>query len=256
MAAGGRPRDMIHRPVSEEARRQRAEVAAGRLPARYAESWGAPFFERVESAITPDVVILDVGSGRTPTIPVDQRPPGCHYVGLDISAAELDAAPEGSYDERVVGDLTERDARLEDRFDLIVSWQVLEHVASLEATLASLHAYLRPGGRFVAQLSGTFAIFALLSRIIPHRLSVRLMHDLLGIEPESRFRTRFDRCHHRALERLLGGWTAHEIVPRYNAGNYFRFSRPLLWLYLTYENWLARNDRRNLATHYIVVGVR
>jgi len=247
---------MIEVTETEESLRAQVEVAAGRLPERYAEHWMGPFFERVHPAIDPGIAILDVGSGRTPTIPPDQRPPECRYVGLDISASELEAAPEGSYDETVVGDLTKRDTRLEDRFDVIVSWQVLEHVASLESVLGNLHAYLRPGGRLVSQLSGSFAIFALMSRIIPHRVSVRLMKGLLGIEPETRFETRFDHCYHRALERLLSGWQAHEIVTRYNAGGYFAFSRPLLRLYLVYENWLARTNRRNLATHYIIVGVK
>ena len=247
---------MIDVADTNEARRAQAEVAAGRLPERYAERWKAAFFERVQPAIGPGAAILDVGSGRTPTIPPDQRPPGCRYVGLDISATELDAAPEGSYDVTIVGDLTERDARLEDRFDLIVSWQVLEHVASLESALENLYAYLRPGGRLVSQLSGRFAVFALMSRILPHRVGVWLMKVLLDIEPETRFRTRFDRCYHRALEQLLSGWQEHEIVPRYNSGGYFAFSRPLLRLYLVYENWLACANRRNLATHYIIVGVK
>lgn len=247
---------MIEVADTQESLRAQAEVAAGRLPKRYAEHWMVRFFERVEPAIAPGIAILDVGSGRKPTIARDQRPPDCRYVGLDISASELDAAPVGSYDETFVGDLTERDPRLEDRFDVIVSWQVLEHVASLESALENLHAYLRPGGRLVSQLSGGFAVFALMSRALPHRASVRLMKVLLGIEPETRFRTRFDRCYHRALEQLLAGWQAYEIVPRYNSGGYFTFSRPLLRLYLVYENWLARTNRRNLATHYIIVGVK
>ena len=43
---------------------------------------------------------------------------------------------------------------------------------------------------------------------------------------------------------------------RHNAGGYFAFARPLRRLYLVYENWLARTNRRNLATHYVIVGVR
>lgn len=240
----------------EEALQARADVAAGRLPERYAERWRAPFFERVEPAIVPGMTILDVGSGRTPTIPADQRPANSHYVGLDISATELNAALMGSYDETLVGDLTKRESLLEDRFDLIVSWQVLEHVESLKSTLDNLHSYLRPGGRLVAQLSGSFAAFALISRVVPYRVSVRLMECLLGISPETRFQTQFDRCYYGALKRLLSGWQCHEIVPRYRAGRYFAFSNSLLRMYLAYENWLARTGRLNLATHYIIVGVK
>jgi SAM-dependent methyltransferase len=235
---------------------ERAEVAAGQLPLRYGDSWRAPFLERVEAAFIPGMTILDVGSGKEPTIPPRQRPPGCHYIGLDVAADELRLAPEGSYDEIVVGDVTARIASLQGRVDLIVSWQVFEHIKPLERALENMHAYLRPGGRLVAQLSGTFAIFALLSRIVPHRLSVKIMDEFLGIEPDTRFPTEFHKCYHRPLDRLLSSWEAHEIVPRYKAGRYFYFCRPLLRLYLIYENWIARAEMRNLATHYIVVGVR
>jgi hypothetical protein len=63
------------------------------LPARYGERWEAPFERRVGAVLRPNMAILDVGSGRRPTITPSDRPAGCRYVGLDISAAELAARP-------------------------------------------------------------------------------------------------------------------------------------------------------------------
>jgi SAM-dependent methyltransferase len=243
-------------PETDESRLERQRVAAGALPPRYAESWGAPFVRGLEPALAAGARVLDIGSGRRPTIPPELRPPGCEYVGLDASAKELEAAPPGSYDRVVVADVATPVAELVDQFDLILSWQVLEHVTPLEAVLANLRSYLRPGGRLVSQLSGRYAAFALLGRVIPYRLSVLAMTRLLDVEPETKFPTRYDRCYHDALEKLMSDWSSHEIIPRYKGGGYFRFSRPLEQLYLAYENWLHRHNRANLATHYVVVAVR
>jgi len=135
------------------------------LPARYDGVWRAPFYERVDQLIRPGMSILDVGAGRSPTITRERRPAGVEYVGLDISASELATAGPDAYDETWVADVTQRVPALEDRFDLILSWQVLEHVKPLGAAFDNFHAYLCPRGRFVGHFSGTFSFFGLASRL-------------------------------------------------------------------------------------------
>jgi SAM-dependent methyltransferase len=243
-------------PDTEEARIERQRVVRGELPPRYAEPWGRPFFEAARAALRPDVAVLDVGAGRSPALPPAERPKGCRYAGLDVSAAELEAAPPGAYDEKIVGDIANLRPELVDRFDLILSWQVLEHVDSMAAALENMRAYLRPGGRMVAQISGRYAAFSLLARVIPYSISRRLMERLLGANAEEKFPTRYDACNATALERLLGGWSTHGIAPRYKGGAYFRFSRPLERSYLAYENWVERSGRANLATHYLIWAVK
>jgi SAM-dependent methyltransferase len=202
------------------------------------------------------VVILDVGSGRRPTLPRERRPEGCRYVGLDISADELAAAPAGSYDETWVADVTTRVPELEDRFDVILSWQVLEHVKPLEAAFENFRAYLKPGGTFVGQFSGTFSFFGLANRVIPDRLTAFLVDRFTNRTARSVFPAYYHHCWDSALRRMLGSWTRAEIVPRYTGASYLRFLPPAQWLYLRYEDWAMRSGRRNLATHYIVEGVR
>lgn len=241
---------------TDEARRERERVSAGELPSRYAEPWGRPFFAAARPALRAGATILDVGGGRDPILPRHARPDGTRYVGLDISESELEAAGPGAYDEVVVADVTTRRQELEDHFDLVLSWQALEHVASMERALDNIRAYLRPGGRFVAQLSGSRSAFALLSRAIPYPIADRLMQRLLGAEEGEKFPTRYDRCTASALEPLLARWSDHGIVPRYKAGAYFRFFRPLERTYIAFENWAERSGRPNLATHYVIWAVR
>lgn len=245
-----------HYEQSEEARVERLRVAQGCLPDRYAEPWAEPFLTACAPALQPGVQILDVGSGRRPTLAPEDRPSRCCYVGLDISTEELDAAPPASYDDTISADVVERLPELSDRFDLILTWQVLEHVSSLPPTLENFHGYLRPGGRLVSLLSGRYALFALVARVFPYRLGVAAMSRLLGSEPEIKFPTRYDHCYYSALENLLSGWSSHEIIPRYKGGVYFRFSRTIERGYLAYENWVYRKDLRNLATHYVLTAVR
>lgn len=231
------------------------DVRAGLLPSRYDHRLQDVFLEKVDRLMRPGVRILDIGSGRAPTIPPPGRPEGSRYVGTDIDADELAAAPSGSYDLEIAADAT-RPLPIEERFDVILSWQVLEHVDSMAAALRAAYDALDDGGTLVAQLSGSRAAFALLARALPHRVRVLAMTRLLGHVEEEKFPTRYDACTDKDLRALLAGWSAVEIVPFYRGASYFRFSRPLLRAYLAYENSIARRDVRGLATHYLIVATR
>lgn len=226
------------------------------LPERYRYPLQSAFVAEVQPALTEGVRILDVGSGREPTIPPRRRPRSSWYVGLDVSADELAEAPVGSFDETVVADASDYVPRLDGRFDLIVSWQALEHVERLDGAVANLHGYLRPGGLLIAQLSGRFASFALLSRMVPHRLSVLAMQRLIGSDPNTKFVTHYHLCYHRALARLFRPWSHVEIAPAYLGASYLGFLRPLQQLYLYYENAVCHRRLLNLATHYLIVATK
>ena len=241
-----------------EAATERDQVAAGSLPPRYGAAWQQPFLDRVSTALRPGVRILDVGSGARPVVPPESRPRGCHYAGLDVSGAELNRAGPAAYDECIVADIGQASAQLQARFDLVVSWQVLEHVASMRAALDAQRLALADGGRMVAMLSGALGVYAVLARVVPYRMSTAIQERLLGVDGADKFPTRYDSCRATRLGKLLiqGGWRSHEIVALYKGGMYFRFSPALLRLYLLYENAIWRADRRELATHYIIDAVR
>lgn len=226
------------------------------LPDRYQDPWREAFDDLAAVALRPGVQILDVGSGRQPTIGPGCRPPGSHYVGLDVSAEELRLAASGSYDETWVLDVATRVPELENRFDLILSYQVLEHVKPLDEVLDNVYAYLRPGGRFVALLSGKFSAFGVINSVIPQRLGVWAMEKLIGRPPDTVFPAYYHRCWYGAMDRMLSGWSAREIRPLYRGASYLSFSGPLQRLYVGYENWAANGDHRNLATHYLLAADR
>jgi SAM-dependent methyltransferase len=230
-------------------------VESGVLPARYARPMQDEFFARARPLLVPDVAILDVGAGRYPTIAPADRPSGCRYVGLDIEAEEIAAAGAGAYDESIVGDITAPLDRNEE-FDLVLSWQVLEHVSPLAGAFENLRRSLRPGGTMISQLTGSNAAFALLGRLMPHALRVRIATRLLGHQEEEKFPTRYDRSSYEALERMLSGWSEVEIVPFYRGASYFGFWRPAQRAYVAYESAIERRRKLNFATHYLAIAKR
>jgi SAM-dependent methyltransferase len=208
--------------------------------------------ERVARELRPGMRILDVGSGRRPAIPRHQRPPDCMYVGLDLSMDELLSAPHGSYDEMVASDVAVFQPELADRFDLVLSWQVLEHVKPLAGALENIRRYLAPGGTFLAHLSGKFSAFALLNQLLPHRVSVWALKRFLHRDPRTVFPAHYDKCWYGALVRITTPWTEAEVLPRYRGSGYFKFLGILERAYLVYEDWTIKQGHRNLATHYLI----
>jgi SAM-dependent methyltransferase len=230
-------------------------VQAGLLPERYRRQMQDEFFARVKPLLVPGVAILDVGAGRYPTIAAADRPARCRYVGLDIEPEEIEAAGPGAYDESIVGDVTLPLSR-DGEFDLVLSWQVLEHVSPLADALANLRNSLRPGGTMIAQLTGSNAAFAVLGRLLPHRVKLWVATRLLGHREEEKFPTRYDRSSESSLARMLEPWSEVEILSFYRGAPYFKFSRLLMRAYLAYESAIERRHAANLATHYLIIATR
>jgi SAM-dependent methyltransferase len=228
---------------------------SGQLPRRYEFSAVEHFRALLKSTLKPGMRILDVGAGRRPAILPDARPPGTFYVGLDISEAELGEASTGSYDQVIVTDITRPHPALNEQFDLIVSFYALEHVKPLDDAFANMRAYLRPKGRLVAVLAGTFAGFALIHRLMPHRVGSWIQKRLYNRPPESTFPAYYHHCWYSRLERILKLWDRAEIAPYYTAASYFRFSRYVQAFFIGYEEWTYQRNHRNLASHYLVTAV-
>lgn len=223
-----------------------------RLPTRYSAGWYEPFEASLLPALFQGARILDVGSGRQPTLLPKRRPDACTYIGLDLSRRELEQAPIGAYDRFVEGDITTRDGSLENGFDLVISWQVLEHVRPLGFAIENMRSYLRPGGKMVSLLSGGRSLFGLANRAVPHYAAKRIMRTVLRRDPASVFPAYYDRCYHSALLATLQEWSHATVTPLYRGASYLRFSAGLQRAYLRYEDWLERKGRSDYATHYLI----
>jgi SAM-dependent methyltransferase len=115
-------------------------------------------------------VALEAGCGSTSHLRLDglQR-----LVGIDLSAIQLERNQE--LDERVRGDL-ETYRFPADSFDLIVIWDVLEHLNDPVAALDNLVAAARPGALLVVAVPNLQSIKGLVAKFTPqwmHTAAVR-----------------------------------------------------------------------------------
>ena len=95
--------------------------------------------------------VLDVGCGWGPLLcHLDTKP---HFDRIAISAAdikEMAGYRKQAYRDYFIGDLSEGYPEIPSgRYDVVVCEQVLEHLAALDAALATLVRLARPGGRLV-----------------------------------------------------------------------------------------------------------
>lgn len=234
------------------------EASPVELPARYATRWRDPFEAAIAQRRDTATAILDIGSGRHPTLGPGERPAGVRYVGFDLSADELAAAGPGAYSEHVVADVALRQPALDGAFDLAVSWQVLEHTRDLRGAVENVRAYLRPGGSFVALFSGAWSAFGVANRLLPNRIGTPLVEAVMRRKELNRpvFPAYYDRCYASALRRVFAHWASADIRPLYRGATYFGFSRRLTRAYLAYEDLIYRRQTANLATHYLIVAER
>jgi SAM-dependent methyltransferase len=119
--------------------------------------------------------VLEAGCGSLSHL----RLAGAHVTGIDISAAQLDRNP--ALDVKILGDL-ESYPLPAGAFDLVISWDVLEHLPAPERALANLAHALAPGGLLVLALPNRDSLKGLVTRLTPHRFHVWAYRRLWGIE--------------------------------------------------------------------------
>ncbi len=71
-------------------------------------------------------------------------------------------------------------------------------------------SYLKPGGRLVAQMSGTFSAFGLLNQVLPQSVSMWALRKATRRAPESIFPAYYHHCWATRLEQMVASCSKHE----------------------------------------------
>ncbi|HEY3797819.1 MAG TPA: class I SAM-dependent methyltransferase [Caulobacteraceae bacterium] len=98
----------------------------------------------IARTVAPQMTVLDFGCGNMPYRPLFEAA-GAHYLGADF-----DGSPDIHID--AAGHIDAPDATA----DLVVSFQVLEHVRDLATYFAEARRVLKPGGRLILSTHGTW----------------------------------------------------------------------------------------------------
>jgi SAM-dependent methyltransferase len=200
--------------------------------------------------------VLEIGSGANPTLAVDYvRGTGLDYLTSDPEPAELDKA-DPAYG-RLVLDLSrgEPPARLRDRFDLVFSRMVNEHVADGERYYRNIHAILRPGGWTAHWFSTLYALPFLVNRLLPERLSGPLLDYFYPRDRhhQGKFagRYRWSRGPSRQMQQRFArlGFEVVEYVGYFGHGYYGRRFPALQRLEWAKSEWLLRHPLPQLTAY-------
>jgi SAM-dependent methyltransferase len=118
--------------------------------------------------------VLEAGGGSDSWL---KLPDGARITTIDISAEQLAMNTYAS--EKLLGDLQTFDYGAR-RFDLIVCWDVLEHLEQPDAAVRRFAAVLAPGGRLIIKGPLTKTVKGLVTRFTPHGLHVMFYKYVLG----------------------------------------------------------------------------
>jgi trans-aconitate methyltransferase len=116
--------------------------------ARFVADLGAPVVELLAPCAGERILDLGCGDG---VLTAKLVAAGCEVVGVDSSAAQIEAARKLGLDARVMsGEALNFDAQ----FDAVFSNAALHWMKRADDVIAGVWHALRPGGRFVAEMGG------------------------------------------------------------------------------------------------------
>jgi 2-polyprenyl-6-hydroxyphenyl methylase/3-demethylubiquinone-9 3-methyltransferase len=186
--------------------------------------------------IKKDLVIYDVGGGSRPYITLNHKNKYDQtLVGLDIDAAELDAAPQGLYDEKIAVDLTQYQGKA--NADVIICQAALEHVHDNAKSFAAMTSILKPGGYLCIFTPSRHAIFARLNMMLPQELKKKILFKLFPHKAKGHdgFKAYYDQCTPDDFQKLAAqnGFEVVEIRAFYKS-TYFEICFPI---YVIWRLW-------------------
>lgn len=176
------------------------------------------------------VRVLEAGCGSTSHLCLQ---PSWKISGIDLSEQQL--ARNHHLQEKILGNL-ETYQWQEGRFDLIVCWDVLEHLPNPEKALANLFCALAPGGILVLAFPILHSIKGWLTKLTPYWAHLAFYRYVIGDkrprEELNQFATYFRRVVQPGrVEPLVKAWGGDVI--------YFHLYQGPVLTYLRQHNRLA-----------------
>lgn len=210
---------------------------------------------RLAALLRPGMTVVDLGSGRNPAIPLEEkRRLGLHVIGVDISAQALEAAPEGGYDEIVCAD-AESFTR-PGVADLVISRALAEHLREPERMFQRTWELLKEGGETLHFIPNRHALFAHLNRIVPEGMKRKLLHTLYPLSRDHMgFEAFYRSCTPAAVRSILEGIGFQEVtVDTYYSSNYFVALLPAHVAMVGWQLTAMNLGASELCENFIVYG--
>jgi hypothetical protein len=137
--------------------------------------------------------VCEVGGGANPMFSLEfAQEHGLDYTVLDISAEELEKAPSGYA--KVLGDISSVDFQSDEKYDLVFSKFLAEHVRSGCHFHVNLYSILNDGGYSFHYFPTLYSLPFMANKLLPEWISEKV---LLKVQP------------HRIKEGLYGKFPAY-----------------------------------------------
>jgi 2-polyprenyl-3-methyl-5-hydroxy-6-metoxy-1,4-benzoquinol methylase len=189
--------------------------------------------------------VLDVGCGSACRLEI---PSTAYIVGVDISQEELRKNSRATT--KILGDI-QTCLLPQDEFDLVVSWDLLEHLTDPERALENMASALKPQGVIVLAFPNVLSIKGLITKITPlgfHGAFYKyIMRSSFSPFPTYlRFSMRPGRIAKKSHE--LGLQIEHFCIFEGGVQKRFRTKYPMAGAFILLVDWLVKRislDRLN-----------
>ena len=204
----------------------------------------------------PDVRrVLDIGAGKKWPFPPSYKSTfDLYLIGGDIDRTEMDN--NVALDEKVEIDATKDLAVPDASMDVVMAYSGVEHFSDNQAFLDLAFKALRPGGFFIAQFPGSLAPFAILNKMLPEKLKLKIVHLLIpGSDGIQGFPAYYDQTRYSKFMKIAkkSGFNVEFTMPGFFSASYFGFFVPLYVLAMLYDVLRYAVGNRDLASYNLFV---
>jgi hypothetical protein len=189
--------------------------------------------------------VCEIGGGRHPLLSLEQVGRlGIEYTVMDVSSDELELAPDG-YHSLCFDVCDPQVAALGERFDLVLSRMVAEHVTDGATMHRNVFRLLRPGGLAFHFFPTLYTPVFLANRLLPERVA-RVVQRRVADRDQPKFPAHYSMCRGptprmvATLEAI--GYEVQEYRPFYGT-DYLKYIPVLGTIDAAIAAWAAR--RRN-----------
>jgi len=124
--------------------------------------------------VRPNVKVLEAGCGSVSRLDLG---PNAYIVGIDISEHQLEA--NSVINEKIVGDVQNFKLSASE-YDMIICWNVLEHLEHPERALNNFVRALKKDGIIILAMPNVLSAVGFLTKLTPHWFHIFLHRHLFG----------------------------------------------------------------------------
>lgn len=207
-------------------------------------------------AAYPDADLLELGAGRRPSFTFSELPNTVRsYTVNDISEEELALLPEGY--EKACFDVSGDAKAFSDKYDVVFSRFLAEHVPDGEAMHRNVFQVLKPGGVTFHLIPTLYALPFVINKLLPERVTAKILAAFAprrAINPK--FPAYYSACYGNSdrMTELLKGIGYSQVEIRSFYGHFYYEKIPgLKQIHEQFSALAADRDWADLSSYAYII---